>query len=236
MIRYPNIQGGTPAEQLVQTKSYLHQLVEELNRALEASQRELAAVTAPKSQTPAQKEQQAQTDFNSLKGLIIKSAEIVNAYYDAISTRLEGAYVAQSAFGTYAQETAQQIQANSTAIQSAFTNIQTILTELSGVEHTVVEANAYLNAGLLYYTDTGVPVYGLEIGQRNSLDGVEVFRKYARFSPDRLSFYDSNDNEVAYVSDRKLYITGVEVTGQLIRGGLADLVQPDGTVVTKWQR
>ncbi len=236
MIRYPNIQGATAQEQLAQTKSYLHQLVQQLNVALEDVENRVAAVTPPNSQSAHRQEQQAEATFESIKGLIVKSAEIVNAYYDEVCTRLEGVYVAESEFGTYAQNTAQQIRANSTAIESAFTNIQTILTDIAALEHTVVEANAYINAGLLYYSESGVPVYGLEIGQRNKLDGVEVFHKYARFTADKLSFYDSNNNEVAYVSDRKLHITVVEVMGQLLRGGLADIIQPDGTVVTKWSR
>lgn len=33
-IRYPNITGRTPEEQLVQLKSYLHQLVDQLNYLL----------------------------------------------------------------------------------------------------------------------------------------------------------------------------------------------------------
>ena len=33
-IRYPNITGSTPSEQLTQVKSYLHQLVDQLNYAL----------------------------------------------------------------------------------------------------------------------------------------------------------------------------------------------------------
>ena len=33
-LRYPNIQGKTEAEQILQVKSYLHQLVEQLNWAL----------------------------------------------------------------------------------------------------------------------------------------------------------------------------------------------------------
>lgn len=33
-IRYPNITGKTPEEQLAQMRSYLHQLVDQLNWAL----------------------------------------------------------------------------------------------------------------------------------------------------------------------------------------------------------
>lgn len=236
MIRYPNIQGANPAEQLAQTKSYLHQLVQQLNVALEDTDRRMAAVSAPANPSVQEKQEQAAATFQSIKALIIKSADIVNAYYDEVCARLEGVYVAESAFGSYAEETAQQIRANSTSLQSLFTNIQAIATDVAALEHYQVETNAHINAGLLYYTDAGVPVYGLEIGQRNKLDGVEVFHKYARFTADKLSFYDSNNNEVAFVSDRKLHITAVEVLGQLIRGGLTDIVQPDGTVVSKWTR
>jgi len=70
--------------------------------------------------------------------------------------------------------------------------------------------------------------------QRNEIYGEEVFNKYARFSSEKLSFYDRNDNEVAYISDKKLYIMDVEVTGSLSIGGFIDTALADGGVVTKW--
>ena len=91
-----------------------------------------------------------------------------------------------------------------------------------------------IQAGLLDYDEEGVPVYGLEIGQRSIRDGTEIFCKYARFTADRLAFYDRNGNEVAYISDRKLFITHVQITGSLVTGRFVDGVQPDGSVVTRW--
>lgn len=237
-LRYPQITGNTPAEQMVQTKRYLRQLVDQLNFALqEVGDRypTTANASSTSASSQADKEKQALLAFNDIKALIIKSADIVNAYYDEINTRLEGVYVAESDFGSFAEYTTQEIQENSTNIQQLFTNIQTIITDIDGLESRLIEANAYINSGLLDYDkNTGVPVYGLEIGQRNTIDGVEVFNKYAQFTADRLAFFDSNGFEVAYVSDRKLYITTVEVTGELIRGALVDIVQPDKTIVTKW--
>ena len=64
-----------------------------------------------------------------------------------------------------------------------------------------------------------MPVYGLEFGQTNSVDGETVFDKFARFAADRLSFFDSNDVEVAYISDYKLYITNAEISGSLWLSG-----------------
>lgn len=238
-LRYPDINGKTNQQQMEQTRRYLYSLVDQLNFALkEVGGSNPVTTTTPNAETAsvsrAEKENNAIATFNDIKALIIKSADIVNAYYDEINTRLEGVYVAESDFGSFAQSTTQDIRANSTSIQQLYSNIQAIIADIDSLEHSKIETSAYLNSGLLDYDDSGVPVYGLEIGQRNTIDGVEVFNKYARFTSDELSFYDSNNNKVAYVSDRKLYITVVEVTGELIRGALVDVVQPDKTIVTKW--
>ena len=83
---------------------------------------------------------------------------------------------------------------------------------------TTLETNAYIRTGLLFYSDDGFPVYGLELGQKNEANGVEVFNKFAMFTADKLSFYDQNENEVAYISDQKLYITEAHITGALTLG------------------
>ena len=165
--------------------------------------------------------------------LIIKSADIVNAYYEKISQKLSGEYVAQSEFGTYRETTEQTITKTSTMVEQNFTSVQQIITDLEGLQYKLIEVDAHINSGMLYYDEDGVPVYGLEIGQRTDIDGVEVFNKYARFTSDKLSFYDSNGNEVAYISDKKLYITHIEVTGSFSIGNLTDKVMADGSVVTK---
>lgn len=234
-LRYPDMSKGQ-ADGYLQVRSYLRQLVDELNVALQQveSTASQAVVLAKSSGARGGSGQSPQATFNSIKSLIIKSADIVESYYDVINKRLEGLYVAKSDFGTYSEETAQTIKANSTQIQRLYENIQQIVTDIENVEHTLIEVNAHIYSGLLYYDEQGVPVYGLEIGQRTEIDGEEVFNKYARFTSGKLSFYDNNGNEVAYISDKKLYITHVEITGSLRIGGLVDTVLADGSVVTKW--
>lgn len=235
-IRFPNITATSEAGQLAQVKSYLYQLVEQLNWALkniETGSSVLDEKGYPVSASAEQKEDPV-SSFNSIKALIIKSADIVNAYYEEVNRRLEGVYVAESDFGIYTEQTASDIKANSTAIEQFYTNLQEVITDVEFLEHTVIEVNAHIHSGLLYYDDDGVPVYGLEIGQRTEIDGEEAFNKYARFTSDKLSFYDNNDNEVAYISDKKLYITHVEVTGSFRIGGFVDTVLTDNSVVTKY--
>lgn len=236
-IRYPNITAPTEAGKLQQMQSYMHQLVEQLNWALNNIETGGAQAVYPKgNQATAADTQKANpvVSFNDIKGLIIKSADIVNAYYEEINRRLSGVYVAESKFGTFSEQTSNSISESSTSIANLYNNIQQIITDIEGVEHSLIEVNAHIKSGLLFYDASGAPVYGLEIGQRTEIDGVETFNKYARFTSDKLAFYDSNGNEVAYISDKKLYITHVEVTGSFSLGGFVDTVLADRSVVTKW--
>lgn len=237
-FRFPNITAKDEAGQLIQMKSYLHQLVEQLNYAMKTVESGSSGGVAYQSKADSaaggSEEVNPHATFNSIKSLIIKSADIVNSYYETINERLRGLYVAESDFGTYIEETEAKIEGNSTAIAQHYENIQRLITDIEGFENSLIEVNAHIKSGLLYYDEDGAPVYGLEIGQRTEMDGVETFDKYARFTSDKLSFYDSNDNEVAYISDKKLYITHVEITGSLSLGGFVDKVLEDLSVVTKW--
>ena len=215
-LRLPNIKGDTPETQLSHLKSYLYQLVEQLNWALNLTSEDDAVVETVK--TPAQIEEEEHNTFNSIKSLIIKSADIVEAYTEEMQQVFVGRYAAESVFGTFVEETNATIQQNSTSIEQVYTNVQTIEGTVNGLGDEVQDVLAHIKTGLLYYDDNGTPVYGLEIGQRNVVDGTESFRKYARFVSNRLSFFDQNGAEVAYISDFKLYITSAQVLTGLTVG------------------
>lgn len=237
-FRLPSVTAKTEAGKLQQIQSYMYQLVEQLNVALAdidggSIGKQTATANQPGISPTAGTEVAAQATFGSIKSLIIKSADIVNAYYDVINKRLEGLYVAESDFGTYAEQTAQQIEANSTAVKQFYTNLQTVISDIN-LKISQIDVSAYINSGLLDYDDDGAPVYGLEVGQRTEIDGKEVFNRYARFTASKLSFFDSNGIEVAYISDKKLYISHVEITGSFTMGGFVDIVLDDKSVVTKW--
>lgn len=234
-LRLPDIKGND-REQLKQIRSYLYQLIPQLQFALDSKDVPSGYVVetpAPKSQNDASSPSTAVT-FASLKPLIIKSADIVKAYYEKINTMLVGSYVAQSDFGTFSEQMEQMIHQSSTEVEQVFKDIQQIFTDIDNITFTLAEVNAHIKTGLLYYDDNEVPVYGLEIGQWTSIDGAEAFNKYARFTADRLSFYDNNGTEVAYISDYKIYIRNLEITESSKTGGYVDIVKPDGGIITKW--
>lgn len=233
-IKLPNISAPTDSGKIEQIRGYLFQLADQLKWALNSLNSGEANVLQQgnHSATKEIKEKESIATFNSVKSLIIKSADIVNAYYEKINEKLIGEYVAKSDFGEYSESTTQEINKNSTATEQLFTNIQKISTDLENLEHSLIEVNARIKSGLLYYDDNGVPIYGLEIGQKNNIDGEEVFNKFARFTSDKLSFYDRNDTEVAYISDYKLFITNAHITGSLTLGRFV-IDTSDGLVI-KW--
>ena len=273
-IRLPNITGKTTEEQLKQIQSYLIQTAGELNWALSQVSGEggtytpYRSVNTGGSVVDAQAEAEAiLKEFSQLKGLIVKSADIVNAYYEEINKRLVGYYVAQSEYGTFVEKTTADIAANSYGITQTYKDIQIVAEDVTNTREAlsgdisdtkeeldkkitdtekglldqidtavaiVAEVNAYIRTGHLDEDEYGLPVYGLEVGQSNEVNGVEIFNRYARFTANRLSFFDQNGIEVAYISDRKLYITDVHITGSLLHGGFQDIALADGGIVTKW--
>lgn len=235
-FRLPYVPGGTEKQQLEYLKSFLYQTVEQLNAAMETMERKQQAAVLPRqgakgAAAEAEGESPEKT-FSQVKALIIKSADIINAYYEEISKRLEGQYVAQSDFGRYEEKTAQEITANSKNITQLFENLQSVSGKVDGLSDAALQTAAYLRSGLLCYTEGGAPVYGLEIGQTNTVNDKEVFNKFARFSADKLSFYDNNDTEVAYISDYKMHITHAEVTGSLTLGRF--LLDTTNGLAVKW--
>ncbi len=234
-FRLPNISGGTPEQQLKQMQSFLHQHIRQLNFAIGymagQEQKQIAqAAKAGNGNGEGTGQQSPQSVFNSIKSLIIKSADIVEAYYEEISTRLSGEYVAQSEFGNYREQTSAEIKANSDGLEQMYTNVQTISETVNGLYDSQAETSAYIRTGLLGYAEDGSAIYGMEVGQTNKIDGEDTFDKMARFTAGRMSFYDANDIEVAYVSDYKLYITNAHITGNLIVGRM-ELDTSDGLAI-----
>lgn len=230
-IKTPNITAGNDRERLQQIQSYLYQMAQQLQWAFDTLEKGGSGLSGTSAIVGAVSNGQSvapKVDFAGIKELIIKSADIVNAYTAQISKRLEGQYVAQSDFGTYSEKTAQDIQVNSTSINQLFSNYQTIA-------ETQLSTNAYIRTGLLgYQVETAQPIYGLEIGQQDSQAGQTMFKKFARFTSDKLSFYDSNDTEVAYVSDYRLYITNVSITGALFLMDEFEVSKGNGAIDFRW--
>ena len=118
-IRLPNITASTEAGKIQQMQSYMYQLVEQLNWALNTVESVQTGNTSPSlvyQQREPSTPQEAESTFNSIKSLIIKSADIVKAYETTIFENFNGKYFADSDFGTYLEETSREIEENSKGV------------------------------------------------------------------------------------------------------------------------
>lgn len=208
----PMIPAGRPEEAVQAMQRYLRQFAQQVQFALEESrgiekrlqERETAGNTLAEKSTPA-------ATFGRIKDLIIKSADIVEAYRTEITRTLAGQFVAVSEFGTFKEQTTAVITETDKNMTQHYQMMQQITTDVTVLENSIIQMNAYIRTGQLYEQSDGTVRYGVEIGEQVEKDGAQVFSKFARLTSDRLSFFDQNGIEVAYVSDRKLYITAAEI-------------------------
>lgn len=224
-LRFPNITATNPSGQMAQMQSYMHQLVQQLNWALntisDAQSGNTSNVVIDKPQEDISP-REAEDTFNSIKALIIKSADIVRAYEETIKRDFNGEYFADSDFGTYLEQTSKSVEENSKGVTEIYSNVQTITNKdgtgtLDELSNDVRETNAYIQKGFLGNDKSGKAVYGLAVGETDS-NG--VYKQYAWFTADRLSFFDANSEEVAYIGNGCLYILGTSrFVGDVFFGG-----------------
>ena len=224
-IRLPNINAQTTEGQMDQMQSYMHQLVQQLNWAFSTvsdAQNGNASNIVIEKQSEEISPEEAENTFNSIKALIIKSADIVKAYEETMKTEYNGEYIAVSDFGTYIEETDRVIEENSKYTKDVFTRVETITNEsgdgrLDNLESDVETTNAYIKRGLLgYHERLKEDVYGIAVGETNDNGD---YKKYAWFIAEGLCLFDENGNEVAYISQNKLYIRNAVFFGTVQFGG-----------------
>jgi hypothetical protein len=208
-IRFPNITAPTAEGQMAQMQSYMHQLVQQLNWALntigdaQSGNTSNVVINNPSGETSPK---EAEDTFNSIKALIIKSADIVRAYEETIKTDFNGEYFADSDFGTYLEQTSRSIEENSKGVTEIYTNVRTINNKVGDIEEDVRTTNAYIRKGFLGNDpETAEATYGIAVGET---DENGAYRQYAWFTADKLTFFDEGGHPVAYIGNGCLRIVG----------------------------
>ena len=104
-IRYPNISGFPDKEQLAQIKSYLHQLVEQLNYALTT----LGSGDGTGQSTDTYDAQGGDISYYELKSLIIQELQEVENLFKKLSNDIDSKYVSVDEVDTIAAQTMEKI-------------------------------------------------------------------------------------------------------------------------------
>ena len=229
-IRLPNISASADMQtQMAQMRSYMYQMVEQLNWALSAMD---GGAQAQEQQLPGQttasasdnkKEDDTNQRMANLRDLIIKSADVVRQEMDRLATELKGSYVAQSEFGDYLERISQRIEADPSQLSQYFKFASDIRADVDrvGVDFASykTDVEGYIRQGIVGYDGT-VPIIGIAIGQdiRTSQTGVEteqgvydVIDKSSNMSvwtTEKLSFYIGGQ-ETAYFSNGKLTVAQI---------------------------
>ena len=245
VLTLPMAPAGTVQEQVAQQYSYLVQMAQQLNLALgqleelgsgagEASARRQA--NARTKQSAAAEEQ-----YETLRSMILKTAEQVNKTTEALTAKLEEEYVAASDFGSYVMKLSAYLEAEPEAVTqyySFFSDLQANVEKVDAAfAHYKLDAEGYIRTGIVYY-DGAAPVYGVAVGQDltcREVDGEKVVEQNnfrAVFTATRLSFWQ-DATEVAYVSNNRLYITNITVLGG-IDVGQWSMEAAEGGLAFRW--
>ena len=248
----PALQGDERA-QLTQVYRYLFRLSEQLNVGLSALEQRTEAVARPSggalSPEGTDGEQfwtEADAQYNSLKSLIIKTANLVRAEMDQIVTNLGSEYVAVSEWGTYREEVSREIVDTAKYTMEHFEYGEEILDipeMAASFDSYRIETTGYIKRGIIGFDDENYPILGIAIGQelrhKEVTVGGEVYEVFdesqnmATYAADKLSFW-VNGVEVAYLSNSELVVTRIIVSDSIQLGSWDIAVNAaDGMTIQK---
>ena len=224
-ISMPPYPTGTASQIAARQYSYLFQMAQQLNLALEALESGAAVQgqggvqQSPAGNAVADLQQQ----YETLRTQIIKTAEQVEKTTQSLTAQLKEEYVAQSEFGTYVQRLSAYLEANPDALTQYYGFCGDLQANVAAVDaaftHYRLDTQGYIRTGIVSY-EGDTPVYGVAVGQNlttREVDGETVVEQNnfrAVFTARRLSFWQ-DDTEIAYLSDNRLYITDITVLSGL---------------------
>jgi hypothetical protein len=214
-IDTPPTLAGDEKAQLQQLWSYLYQMSQALNNNLEAiggneltdSERAVMQQILSGDEVSS-----GMNEMETLKSLIIKTADFVQTSLMEYRLNLLGSTVASGQFGRYVRNTGLNVEVNPEGITQNYTFEEVV----QGLKHYEINAKNYIKTGLLR-TVSSIPVYGVAIGKdvvTFAEDGTETYvdgNKVAELTADELSFWQNGTKVAGYTGSRiSFYYNGTE--------------------------
>lgn len=247
----PNLT-GSPEHQLRVVYSYLFRLSENLNVALgdlnAIGSASYAGAQGVRSVNDGTGQSGGSADtlkaYNELRALVVNTAEIIRSEMEMLQVQLGSEYSALSSqWGAYQESVESKIVATANDIIQNL-NFQSQLDALSGeFAKYQIETAGFIKSGFIDYDENSVPVIGVAIGQNlksvtvtmpdgTALEQLDPTQNCAFYTADRL-YFRVNGQEIAYLSNSKLYIRNAEITGKAVMGGKWELSSHNGFMI-KW--
>ena len=238
---------GNEVQQIQQMRSYLFRISEMLNAAM-TEQHIVLEETAQKQTNAVSSEvlsKEIDDQYQRLKSLVIKTADIVRLEMDQLETQLRQQYIAKSEWGTYEENIHNDITATATGIVQSYnydSRIEAVAAGVADYEAYKLATSGYIQSGIIGYDDDNFPVIGIAIGQdlksKEITIGADVYteidmtRNLATYTSDRITFWQ-NGIEVAYISNSEMGITTVHIKGKIKLGDDWEIAHTNGFAV-KW--
>lgn len=238
---------GTELQQIGQIRSYLFRISEMLNAAM-TEQNIVLERTAQRQSNSVSSEafsKEIDDQYQRLKSLIVKTADIVYMEMEKVETELRQQYIAKSEWGTYEESISNEIKATAEGIVQSYNYDSKIADVAAGVadfEAYKIATSGYIQSGIIGYDDGNYPVIGIAIGQdlksKEITIGGEVYseidmtKNLATYTSDRITFWQ-NGIEVAYISNSEMGITSVHIKGKINMDDEWEISRINGFTV-KW--
>lgn len=192
--------------------NYLYRLHETLGVALietEEKARETAykALGVPVDKTTGKVPEDAQNAYQSLKALIVKTANDVSTSYRKLVTEMTADYRAQSDYGTYEEYLKHRIEADASGAIAEWDRTNGIT---EGMDY-IANSSGYIKVGLVKEYPDGTADVGVVVGQdlrSVTIDGKEIVTSqnlYSLWTADSLSFW-RNGTELTRIGLEDFFI------------------------------
>lgn len=239
-IETPPVLSGASEAQLKQVYGYLYRLSESLNVAL-------SDLSSGGADTGYQLrngrsindggndgiifDKELGDSYKALRSLIINTAQIIRSEMDVIEYNLNQSYEAISRdYGTFAENFEKNVIETAKETISTYgydSQLSTLKEQAAGFSDYIIHTEGFIKEGFIDEDELGVPILGIAIGQgltsvKVTKDGKE-YEKFdgaqncAFYTANKLSFR-VNGQEVAYMSNSKLHIKDMDVSGKVTLG------------------
>lgn len=236
-VEMPPAPIGTAEQQLRQLYGYLFRMAEQLNvAAVSVGSGGSFVKTAGSSVkagagTPNGTAAPDGALYEELRALIINTAELLRKEMDTLELTLQGSFEAiSSQWGVYREQMQANIVATAEGVLQSYgydAAIEALQSQAAGFEAYRLHTEGFIRQGFIDRDANGVPIIGIAIGQgltgtEVEVDGQTVTQldptvSCAFYTADRVSFR-INGQEAAYLSNRRLYVGDVEITGRMTLG------------------
>lgn len=235
----PPVLQGSERTQLQQLSGYLHTISAKLNEAMvtvvaqEEKEKELKRNAVAGGGTAEKEEGDEQQAYDTLKSLIIKTANIVRKEMDEITTQLrEETDAISDQFGELNRTLESTIYATAEGVLQDYHYNETVKDVENNTEYRN-QTSQYIFTGMI--SDGATPEYGIAIGEHVTeldADGTPVLNsanKCATFTMEEMAFWQG-EVKMAYFSSGKFYISNGEITKTLQIGNFVWKVLSGGAM------